>query len=294
MYDALTASDSAYSKMKSLDTYSTYTESLDGDKITMSVKNEDESSDIEFNLDGDHITGTAPSGDYQAAMSFIYLCRAVGQYLGMDADDLDGYIRALGTKTLSKDYLSMEEDGDTVTYKVYVGGEYDLSEMDSWYIDSDVLGYVDELDDTNINNICGIGKVNMYSFGNKDSVDIYVAEKGDASELTYKSIIEIVNTLKPTGYEKFIDEFGELSAVDNDDYQVISPASGDDVPEVFGEFADSYVITKVHFGSKDSAEELEEYEDEYDESFDDEIFNFDDEEWDLNFSRLDTKAGVVF
>ena len=47
VYDALTASDSAYSKMKSLDTYSTYSESLDGDKITMSVKSEDES----FNFD---------------------------------------------------------------------------------------------------------------------------------------------------------------------------------------------------------------------------------------------------
>ena len=252
VYDALVASESSYSKLKEVDTATKYSESVDGDKLTISAEGEYTNGTWEFVLEGDYITSSFDSEDMFGPGMFIYVCQAVGDYLGMDENLMNGYIKAVGVKDMTKDYITTEEDESSkkTNCKIYVGEPYVFDEMNSWYIDSDVLADTEELGDESVNHILGIGKVTMFAIGSKDSFDIFMAEYGgESTELTYKSLIEAAKVLKPDGYEKFVEGYTGLAEEDTDDYQVTFPTQKDDIPEAFQELGDDYKFVKAHFGA---------------------------------------------
>mgnify|MGYP007070209259 CR=1 FL=1 len=97
--------------------------------------------------------------------------------------------------------------------ELYAAGDYDFSVLDNVYIDEESVAYMDPLEEYLTNFYVGVGKVNLYMLGSKDSVDIYMSEHGGLTDLTYKSLIQAVNTLQPTGYQEFVDSEDEKEAV---------------------------------------------------------------------------------
>ena len=292
VYDALTSSDSDYSAHKEeWKDYVTYTEALDGDTITISAEGEYNNGSWDFALDGDYITSQFEASDYYGLFAFQYICDAVRVYLGMDEDLFDGYLACVGYEKLSTDYITVENNDDIITVGVYVTEAYDFSELDTLYMDADVLKDTDSLDDNNINNIQRFGKIIMYSLGSRDSADIYIGEMGSLSDLAYKSLVETIKALQPDGYEDFLNDYTGLSEAETEAYTVTFPTSSDEIPEAFSEIASKYQFVKVHFGIVyDNSEEYEyeneyEYEDEYeyDGEYDDyleyeENYDYEDEQ----------------
>lgn len=109
---------------------------------------------------------------------------------------------------------------------------------------------MDPLEENPTNFYVGAGKVNLYMLGSKDSVDIYMSEHGGLTDLTYKSLIQAVNTLQPTGYQEFVDSYKSLDEVETDGWQVSFVENRDDLPEFFSELDEHHKFLLVHFGEK--------------------------------------------
>ena len=272
IFEELTAEGSDYEKMKEQDTLTEYSEELDGDKITLSAKGDYVNGTWEYVKDGDYITATVEEDDLSALSMFFEVCKAAAKQLGLNDTLFNGYMKAVGVKELSTDYVTIEENEEnkTATLKMYVGdGEYDLNELENIYLDQDFLKNFEPLGEDSTNALGGIGKMYLYYIGDKSSVDIYVGEyvmdseaalelpeseknlilgeNGGRTELTYKSLVETVNHLKPEGYEDFAANYKELGESKGDNWEVSYPKEGD-IPEVYEELDGDVVLTKVHFG----------------------------------------------
>ena len=249
IFDALVAEDSNYAATKALfeDLYPgcEITETLEGDRFTLAIaESGDSDGSWTFTRDGDYLTSAAITDeDYTGYMLALDVLHAVGDYLGMDNALLTGLIAGLGQ---DNPYFISDDQG----VRIYIAKPYDMSAVDEMVIDDKVLD--DERLGTQGEDYTSIvaneGRLTMFVKGSVDEVDILLAEYGGLNELAYKSIVNIVNALKPKGYEDFLANYTELSDAEADSYKVTLNVGQDVVNEIIDQQFEGLSFMLVHFG----------------------------------------------
>ena len=263
IYAALIAPDSDYSENKALylDFYPEleYSETLEADRITLSRKANGieglSDSSIDFVEDGDYLTAVVADDDYTGIARVSEMANAVGAYLGIETELVSGYLNGLGYLDAQSDVFNMTEDeaAGTFTFHLYIGGPWDMKELDQMVLTEDVLE-TDELNDEYTSQGGNVGKLRYLANGNVNSYTVLFAEFGGLDDVAYQSIINLVSLRKPAGYEAFLADFTELKALETDDYIVDLDPDDDTVAQIMGERNDKLSYMLVRFGSGDYGE----------------------------------------
>ncbi|MBP5305617.1 MAG: hypothetical protein J6Z02_07170 [Lachnospiraceae bacterium] len=287
VFEKITDPSSLYSERKNLDTTTNYTETLDGDKMTFVAEGTYLNGTYEFVTDGAYIVSAEGYNDYLPIMLFSYIAQAVGEIYGQDKDLINGLLKAISNSGIKSDSANMEIVDDKIVYKVKMTEPLDLTPLDSVYIDDSMADYFEPLTEDYTSSFVGTGKINALVNGNKDRLTIDIAEHGGRTDLTYKSIITIVENLQPTGYEDFLTRFTELMEIDEELLSVKFVDDKYEMSEFFQDADDHNVFVAVRFGEPES-EDGYYYEEDYegDDFFEDEEYSddeyFDDEDGQLN------------
>ena len=276
VYAALIAEDSDFSKLKEFsDGYADYEASIESDELgeyTITIAytpNADyaeaygeESSSAYFTYDDGYIQCTASETDMLTAIMAAYMLSAVSDYYSMDDALTTGYINAVDASTEDIDnvdsaYYSrhLDTDGSKLyNIKFYAGSAWDESVMnevlDSVYYNDTVIKNlgVEELSEfDSISSYTHVGKFYTYCEGNKDEITLTLAERGEYDTLGYNSITNLINTLKPYGYDEFnfSGEPGESKGIWS-----VNRIDKADAPEVFSEIGDDYELIQVKFSTE--------------------------------------------
>ena len=260
IFACLTKEDSDYSKMKKetaelIGDMLTYSETVSGSTITITAAGKEDYAEAggswDFVLEGDYLTFTSKKDDFTGAVYFTYLIQAASEYLGMDGDLVSGYIAGLGAKGLESTYYIQEKDADGGTAKIrfYVGGAFEMPELDEWYLDADTLAalYVtNAMGDDYVSGYAQMGKYRLYYEGTRYSADIYIGEHDALTAKAYQSLVESIRFLKPLGYEGFLEDYKELSETGGDVWQASFATGTADLPEMLQD-SPHYKFLKVHF-----------------------------------------------
>jgi len=224
IYAKLTADGSSYmtDKAQAEEMGTTYEESLNGDTVTIKVSGEYENSEHNYVYDGEYVTYTGDDSSYYGLYMFGYFIDAVAEVNGMDPELVSAYTFGLTNLDMTNDYYKVEEDGDKTTVKFYAKDAFEMTELDDMYINEKAAKNIEEFPAEGGNSsMMTVGKIRFYAAGSKDSGTVYVAEYGDKNtDLTYKSIINAVDVLKPDHLDEFKAEFTELKEITNDNYSV--------------------------------------------------------------------------
>ena len=247
VFDIVTADGSSYSEQKAMDIYTEYSETLEGNTITFKAESDYLNVDCAFTLEDDYIVNTSAADDYMSSVYFSYVMQAVGEIHGMDRDLLLGYWRAATFEAIESDNIQISADGDSITMKLYAGGTYDFSVLDDIALNDAAMGDMDLLAEDSINYFTGIGKVNLFSLGDKNSCDITMAEHGGLTDLTYRSLVAAVEKLQPAGYEDFLANYQEIGEAEGDGWKAAKIPKGE-VPEFFQDLDEHQEFLQVHFG----------------------------------------------
>ena len=170
-----------------------------------------------FTHDGDYIIyTTADKEDYSGYSVFMFIRDAVGDYYGMNSTLMNGYIAGLQNFGFENKYLNIDmEKGE---YKIYSASKWDMKELDEMYVNDTALEYSEALTEDDVNRIINSGKITVVTYGNKDHFKMFVYEYGDKNtDLTYKSIMAVMNKFQPTDYELFNKYYTELQEVKDAD-----------------------------------------------------------------------------
>ena len=248
----------SYIEFKSFYPDAEFSETLEGDSLVIKIEGVDavngaEGTDGEYvyTLDGDYITYTSAEQDYTGPSFFMYISDAVAEYLGMAPELMSGYIQAVSLRDLENDYFITDTDDATgeTTYKLFVGGAYDLSLIDDICIDETALEFTTPLGEDSTSGAVNQGRVIARYDGSASDVRIAVGEYGENTDLTYKSVMNVVAALQPAGYEAFAAEYMELAEVQGDGYSVTFGL--DDEMKASGNFdgLDAYSFVVITFAA---------------------------------------------
>ncbi len=264
IYEALLAPDSDYSQNKALylDFYPEleYSESLEADRISLSRKaNGNEyftDSTTDFVLDGDYLSAVIAADDFVGIARVQEMANAVAGYLGMEPELVSGYLNGLSDPAIETGNFSMTEDeaAGTFTFRLYIGGPWDMKELERMVLSEAVLG-AEPLGEDYTSQGGSVGKMQYLANGNADSYTALFAEYGELDELAYQSIVNMITLRKPVGYEAFLADFTELKALETDAYSVDLDPDDDTIAEIMGERNRKFSYVLVRFGSEEYHEE---------------------------------------
>ena len=247
----------SYADYKSYYPDAEFSESIEGDSIVIKIDGVDEivgiagtDGDYTYTLDGDYITYVSSEQDYTGPSMLMFIADSVADYLGMSKELVSGYILAVSSRGIENDYFLVQTDDATgeTTYMLYVGGAYDLSLIDDMYIDDTALEYTDALTEDSMSSAVNVGKIISRFDGSADEVRIAVGEYGENTELTYKSVRNLVAKLQPVGYEDFAAEYTQLDEVQTDEYSVTFGLDDEAVESGNFDGLDAYSFVIVTFG----------------------------------------------
>ena len=204
--DALVKEGSSYAQMKTLYPTASFTEKIDGNKLVISAKGEEEyepNGTWEYVKDGDFITyHNGDSSDYTGSFIFMYVIEAVADSLGMNSKLLTGYLNGVSVLNIESDYYKQTENEDgTSDLKLYMAAPFEMKELDQMYVTEELLADSELLTDEFTSRANSVGKISILSNGNKSSLKILIKEYEKLDDLAVKSVVNTVNAYKPDGYE---------------------------------------------------------------------------------------------
>lgn len=249
VFEELTKESSTYMQNKKIDTYTTYSEKLDGNTITINASGEYLNGSWDYVLDGDYITYKSVSkdeDDYDAGVSFfMYIVNSVGKYLKMDDTLYTAYVSGISSLNMKSKYLLLETKDNTSIYKIYVKEKYDMKELDSMYIKEDTLMF-EPVGENNSSYYMNVGKINFTGSTLNGELTFYIGEYKENTDLSYKSIINTAKSLKPSQYEQFVSNYTKLEETKSNNYEVTF-LSNDKAKEEVNSYNENYKYIKVHF-----------------------------------------------
>ena len=213
-----------YTSFKSAYTGAKFDEKLGTDGITITVTDSEYiDGEYKFPAKDGYLTCELWEEDTFSPVVFGLLTGSVGEFWGIDPHLFSGYINALGTKSIESKVYTVERSEDEYTAdvaKVYFAEKPEMKELNDLYIDESALS---DLGYDASNYSLYFGKMHAFGFLDSESGTMIfaVGEYGDKNtDLTLKSMKELVNFFQPVGAEDFDANYTELKDVTTDSYTV--------------------------------------------------------------------------
>ena len=211
VFDKLTG-NTGYTAWKAGFNGTSFTETLDGDSIVISARGgEGIAGDYTFTLEDGYLVNTSEEGDLNAYTLMTYVKDAVADYHGMDPTVMSGYLSALSFQHKKNTLFTTDAaDGKTVC-RLYAAAPWTMEGLDKMYIDSAVLKDCGPIGEDPMELSLNYGKITAAVQGDVHQFYIIIGQYGRFNkELTYKSLMNIVKQLQPTGYKNFKKSYTEL------------------------------------------------------------------------------------
>lgn len=253
VFDALLAEDSSYSEAKAVYAEympgAVYEETLDGDSFTITISGTDYiDGSWTYAKDGDFLIVTLDGEDINGQMMMIYVINAVGRYLGLNKTVASGYVNgvsALGME--SEDFISSEDESGAITMSVNIARPWEMKELADMVINENVI-VSDPLGEESTSVSSNIGKVMMLVNGDVNESTMLIGEYAGLDDTAYRSIVNIVNYLKPNGWEDFVDNFTELADAEAEGYSVQLNVDEATVADIITDADPEYSYALIRFG----------------------------------------------
>ncbi len=209
IYEKLIVSES----YKSYKEYSTITENIKGNVLSISIKNDTIDNTYDFKLDGDYLTLEVNKDDMYGAVLLLELADAIANNYGMDTEMMSAYINGVTADNLESKYVKFKETDNKLTYSIYATGKFDMSLLNEMNIkESDLEIYGDKPE----GNGSGYGVKGNYiyyvSYSDEKYDDFILAERNGFSDNAYNNLLTLVKHFFEKDYNDFTKNYPKLEA----------------------------------------------------------------------------------
>ncbi|MBQ1489578.1 MAG: hypothetical protein IIZ43_00900 [Eubacterium sp.] len=253
IYDYLLQDGSAYMQYKDVHEDAGLLEELDGDTLTITASGDIEGV-REFKVSDSYLIFTVPEEDYSASTFFDLVSDAACDYLGMDPLLFRGYIRGMDLLGQENQYYSLTEEEGTqdMQYRLYVGGPYEMTELDQMALAYDLNRFDPFVADAMAYST-EVGRICMFAKGTNKSADILIGESEVLDEYALQAMKDAAAALKPAGYQSFGTGYTKLEEKKTGKYRVtfLSGRKAKKLLTDAGEqacYSPNYEYVLIHFG----------------------------------------------
>lgn len=220
--------------------------SIQNNQLLFKVVIESEETIYTYELKDNLLTTTFKNDDLTAMVIFSYLADAIGQCNGNEAGDVIAYFNSIGILQVKLDGLTITSKENNYEISLNIDTKFDTSSLKTMYFQIEDL----KKGETYLTNTGSYqsakGYLLFYKAGDINKTTIILAEKKQLSELTYKSILSVVELLYNEELENFKIAYPDLQDASFGRYTItINPILTGLIKTLYSEYQDDYKFIEI-------------------------------------------------
>ena len=221
--------------------------SLANNKLNITVSPSDNSDALptvyEFNLNNRNIEISLDDDNEKGLQLFLILCDSI---YNSNTHEVYNYLSSIDLKTTTIDGITVTENNNEFLYSVNVDKRINTADLDNMYIEKTDLEEYREFIENSGSTRLTKGNLMLYKEGNDKTATIIIAEKEQLSNLTYQSILSVIDLLFEEELESFKTSYPNLETISFDRYNItIDPELTGTAKTLFEQYQDEYQFIEI-------------------------------------------------
>ena len=222
---------------------------INNNVLTIDVTTDGTTTSYLFTLENRDLVYEINANDLTSNLLFLVICDNIGQFHGLEVNEVANYLSSIDLTTTAVNGITLTqlENGNYQT-RINIDTKTDTSSLNTMYIElSDLESYRDFIEGSGTAQL-EKGNLMFYKEGNNITATILIGEKDSLTNLSYNSILSVIELLYPNDLENFKTSYPSLETISFDRYTITTnPELTGTLETLYGQYQDEYqfVLIKI-------------------------------------------------
>ena len=222
---------------------------INNNVLTIDVTTDGTTTSYLFTLENRDLVYEINANDLTSNLLFLVICDNIGQFHGLEVNEVANYLSSIDLTTTAVNGITLTqlENGNYQT-RINIDTKIDTSSLNTMYIElSDLESHRDFIEGSGTAQL-EKGNLMFYKEGNNITATILIGEKDSLTNLSYNSILSVIELLYPNDLENFKTSYPSLETISFDRYTITTnPELTGTLETLYGQYQDEYqfVLIKI-------------------------------------------------
>ena len=219
---------------------------IDNNKLVISIKIENQEPNLyEYTLENRNLKTNFQLTDLTANIIFLIITDNIGQFHGTEENETYTFLSSIDFTTAQIDGINYNINNDIVEASINIDKKIDTSSLTTMYIELNDLNKFEGFKDSGTIQI-NKGNMMLYKYNDSKTTTVIIAEKDNLTNLTYNSILSVIEFLYPNELETFKTSYPELTSISFNRYKIVeNPELTGIVETLYGNYEDQYKFIEI-------------------------------------------------
>ena len=220
---------------------------INNNVLTIDVTTDGTTTSYLFTLENRDLVYEINANDLTSNLLFLVICDNIGQFHGLEVNEVANYLSSIDLTTTAVNGITLTqlENGNYQT-RINIDTKIDTSSLNTMYIElSDLESYRDFIEGSGTAQL-EKGNLMFYKEGNNITATILIGEKDSLTNLSYNSILSVIELLYPNDLENFKTSYPSLETISFDRYTITTnPELTGTLETLYGQYQDEYQFVLI-------------------------------------------------
>ena len=220
---------------------------INNNVLTIDVTTDGTTTSYLFTLENRDLVYEINANDLTSNLLFLVICDNIGQFHGLEVNDVTNYLSSIDLTTTAVDGITLTQlENGNYQARINIDTKIDTSSLNTMYIElSDLESYRDFIEGSGTAQL-EKGNLMFYKEGNNSTATILIGEKDSLTNLSYNSILSVVELLYPNDLENFKTSYPSLETISFDRYTITTnPELTGTLETLYGQYQDEYQFVLI-------------------------------------------------
>ena len=220
---------------------------INNNVLTIDVTTDGTTTSYLFTLENRDLVYEINANDLTSNLLFLVICDNIGQFHGLEVNEVTNYLSSIDLTTTAVDGITLTQlENGNYQARINIDTKIDTSSLNTMYIElSDLESYRDFIEGSGTAQL-EKGNLMFYKEGNNSTATILIGEKDSLTNLSYNSILSVVELLYPNDLENFKTSYPSLETISFDRYTITTnPELTGTLETLYGQYQDEYQFVLI-------------------------------------------------
>ena len=222
---------------------------INNNVLTIDVTTDGTKTSYLFTLENRDLVYEINANDLTSNLLFLVICDNIGQFHGLEVNEVANYLSSIDLTTTAVNGITLTQlENGNYQARINIDTKIDTSSLNTMYIElSDLESYRDFIEGSGTAQL-EKGNLMFYKEGNNITATILIGEKDSLTNLSYNSILSVIELLYPNDLENFKTSYPSLETISFDRYTITTnPELTGTLETLYGQYQDEYqfVLIKI-------------------------------------------------
>ncbi len=220
---------------------------INNNVLTIDVTTDGTTTSYLFTLENRDLVYEINANDLTSNLLFLVICDNIGQFHGLEVNEVANYLSSIDLTTTAVNGITLTQlENGNYQARINIDTKIDTSSLNTMYIElSDLESYRDFIEGSGTAQL-EKGNLMFYKEGNNSTATILIGEKDSLTNLSYNSILSVVELLYPNDLENFKTSYPSLETISFDRYTITTnPELTGTLETLYGQYQDEYQFVLI-------------------------------------------------